>query len=230
MRAFIGASLRPARRPSAAPSLHGHYPASSVLWAAPTPAPLSPTSSGTPLIGFVAPSPPVGWLSHVVSLLGRRRVSPVPTTAFPSFHALYAAGFFGAALPSSSHLPWPSPGTTRLGSRLSPYRETLTTRQASLHVADRWFAPSQGGLDPALPTPGSPRTTAGCYEGVLVPPSARLSLASRRELPGRKLPPTMLRAELSGWGECRSGSAGVSPALVSGLDDRRGGQDARAPG
>jgi len=33
---------------------------SSLLWPPPTPAPLSPTSSGTPLIGFVAPSPPRG--------------------------------------------------------------------------------------------------------------------------------------------------------------------------
>src|SRR5713226_4566934 len=113
--------------------------------------------------------------------------------AVPPFHALYAAGFFGAALPSSSHLPWPSPGDTRLGSRLAPCGETLTTRQASLDVADRWFAPSYRGLDPALTTPGgSPRTTAGCYEGILAPPSTGLAPASRRELAGRKLPPLVV--------------------------------------
>ena len=33
---------------------------------------------------------------------------------------------------------------------------TLSTRQASLHAADRWLAPSQRGLDPALRRPGLP--------------------------------------------------------------------------
>src|SRR5439155_1735270 len=33
---------------------------------------------------------------------------------------------------------------------------TLSTRQASLHAADRWLAPSQGGLAPALRRPGLP--------------------------------------------------------------------------
>ena len=76
--------------------------------------------------------------SRGVSLLGRRRVSPVPSLAFSPFHALYAAGFFGAASPSASPLPWPSPTDTRLGSRLAPSRgENFTTRQASLHAADR---------------------------------------------------------------------------------------------
>lgn len=66
--------------------------------------------------------------SHGVSLLGRRRVSPVPLMALPPFHALYAAGFFGAASPSTSPLPWPSPSHPRLGSRLHPLRGKLLRR------------------------------------------------------------------------------------------------------
>src|SRR6266498_2882030 len=62
---------------------------------------------------------------RAASLLGRRRVSPVPTTTFPPFHAPYAAGFFGAASPSASPLPWPSPTLPGLGSRLVPYGVSL---------------------------------------------------------------------------------------------------------
>src|SRR3990172_3801982 len=84
------------------------------------PLPSRPLHGSSPLIGSDSPSPPLCWLSTGVSLLGRRRVSPVPTTAIPPFHALYATGFFGPASPSSSHLPWPSPTDTRLGSLLAP--------------------------------------------------------------------------------------------------------------
>src|SRR5215210_5924090 len=52
--------------------------------------------------------------------------------------------------PSSSPRPWPSPQQPRLGSRLVPCGWLFTTRQASLHAADRWVAPSKRGLDPAL--------------------------------------------------------------------------------
>src|SRR5262249_60348088 len=92
-----------------------------------------------------------------VSLLGRRRLSPVPTMAVPTFHALYAAGFFGAASPSASPLPWPSPRPSGLGSQLSPYGGGITTRQASLHAADCWLAPSLvEGLTPRFDAQVSP--------------------------------------------------------------------------
>ncbi len=91
--------------------------------------------------------PPSALVAHV---------SPVPTMAVPTFHALYAAGFFGVASPSASPLPWPSSEETGLGSQLLPYGSSLSTRQASLHAADRWLAPSQRGLDPALRRPGLP--------------------------------------------------------------------------
>ena len=59
-------------------------------------------------------------LHPLVSLLGQRRVSPVSTMAVSPFHALYAAGFIGVVVPSSSPLPWPSPSAPRLGSLLAP--------------------------------------------------------------------------------------------------------------
>jgi hypothetical protein len=103
-------------------------------------------------------------------------------TAVPPFHALYAAGFLGAASPSASPLPWPSPHSAGLGSRLPPFGDRVTTRQASLHVADWWFAPSLEKARPHASTPGSLRTPVGYYKGVLAPPSAGLAPASRHEL------------------------------------------------
>src|SRR5262245_6239700 len=120
-----------------------------------------------------------------VSLLGRRRVSPVPTMAVPTFHALYAAGFLGAAFPRSSPLPWPSSGHTRLGSQWAPCGDN------SLDAAG--FASCCGPLACTLPkrarprasAPRSLRTPAGYYKGDLVPPLAGLAPASHRELSGR---------------------------------------------
>src|SRR6266849_5052313 len=123
-----------------------------------------------------------------VSLLGRRRASPVSTTAVPTFHAPYAAGFFGAARPRSSPLPWPSSGYTRLGAQFAPH---------GAHSFDAaGFASCCGPLACTLPkrarprasTPRSPQTSAGCYKGDLVPPLAGLAPASHRELSGRDLP------------------------------------------
>lgn len=157
----------------------------------------------SPLIRSVSPNPPPCWLTTEVSLLGRRLASPVPTMAIPPFHAPYAAGFFGAASPSSSHLPWPSPMRNRLGSLLAPLGTPL--RRGRLR-----FMLRAGGLHTLLlrarsrvSTPRSPRTPAGCYKGGLVPPSAGLSPASHRELPGHdahQQPPPMAH-HLSNVGE-----------------------------
>ena len=105
--------------------------------------------------------------------------------AVPTFHALYAAGFFGAASPSSSPLPWPSSRPPGLGSQLAPCGVG--------NFGAAGFASCCGPLACTFPirkarprasTPRSPRTSAGCYEGALVPPSAGLPPASHRELPG----------------------------------------------
>ena len=82
---------------------------------------------GLPLIGSVTPG--------VTSRPGG--VSPVPKPTVPTFRSPYTGGFFGAALPSSSRLPWPSPKRARLGSLLTRSRgKTLTMRQDSLYVTD----------------------------------------------------------------------------------------------
>src|SRR5207249_8998431 len=118
-----------------------------------------------------------------VSLLGRRRASPVPTSALPPFHAPYAAGFFGAAPPSPSPLPWPSPLRSRLGSPLS-----RLSAGPSFDAAD--FASCYGPVSCTLPLRARPRasthrslrTPTGCYKGGLVPPLAGLPPASRCRL------------------------------------------------
>ena len=115
---------------------------SSVLWAAPTPAPLSPTSPGAPLIGFVAPSPPPRDGTPRVSLLGRRRVSPVPTTAVPPFHVPLRRRVLRGCI---SKLFTPSMAFAHAPEARLPVgllaEGIFSTRQASLHAADWWVAP-----------------------------------------------------------------------------------------
>src|SRR5712692_10248324 len=43
-------------------------------------------------------------------------------TAFPPFHVPYATGFFGAASPSASPLPWPSPPSCQARLPVGPLR------------------------------------------------------------------------------------------------------------
>src|SRR3979409_1694677 len=103
--------------------------------------------------------------------------------AVPTFHALYAAGFFEAASPSASPLPWPSPRLPGLGSQLAPVREWgITARQASLHAADRWLAPSLlEGSTPRFDAQVSPkrrRATTKVTRFLLWPDSHRLVIVS----------------------------------------------------
>src|SRR3954468_5819508 len=66
--------------------------------------------------------------------------------------------------PGSSPLPWPSPRRTGLGSPFPhPQVGTLTTRQTSLHAADRAVAPPQGLLTLRFAAGRFPPTTAACY-------------------------------------------------------------------
>jgi hypothetical protein len=57
----------------------------------------------------------------------------VPTSALSPFRALYAGGFFSAASPGASRLPWPSPNPAGLGSPLLPFRGK-PCRRGRLHV------------------------------------------------------------------------------------------------
>ena len=160
----------------------GHAPVAvavrSVRWTAPTPAPLAPPSRGDRLSGSALPGHRRGQPTG--ALLGWRRVSPVPMMAVPPFHALYAAGFLGAALPSSSPLPWPSPLPPGLGSPWPPCGGRFSTRQASLHAADRWLAPSRGGLDPAQRR----RAATKVAWPLLRPDLHRLVIVSFQDAPG----------------------------------------------
>ena len=61
-----------------------------------------------------------GWQARGHLMPVRRRISPVPYLAVQTFRSLYAGGFLGAATPSSSPRPWPSPSGNGLGSLLAP--------------------------------------------------------------------------------------------------------------
>lgn len=72
-------------------------------------------------------------LSLYLSVMGR--VSPVPNHTFHTYHFSYTEGFFRAAFPVSSHVPWFSPIYARLNFPLLSFRRPfLTIRQNSLNV------------------------------------------------------------------------------------------------
>jgi len=85
--------------------------------------------------------------------------------AVPPFHALYAAGFFGVASPSSSHLPWPSPTHTGLGSLLTPRGANVLDAAGFASCCGPAVCTLLARARPRASTPGSPRTPAGYYEG-----------------------------------------------------------------
>ncbi len=119
-----------------------------------------------------------------LSVLGRRRVSPFPTMAVPPFRALYATGFLGVAIPSSSPLPWPSPSAPRLGSLLAPCGVLIDDAAGFASCCGLVGCTLPRRARPCVSTPRSLRTPAGCYKGALVPPLAGLAPASHRELAG----------------------------------------------
>src|SRR5207248_11233827 len=101
-----------------------------------------------------------------VSLLGRRRVSPVPMMAVPTFHALYAAGFLGAACPRSSPRPWPSSGDTGLGSQLTPFGGETDDAAGFASCCGPLACTLPNRAPPRASPPGFPRTPPGVYTGV----------------------------------------------------------------
>src|SRR5262245_13291904 len=77
--------------------------------------------------------------------------------AVPTFHALYAAGFLGAASPSSSPLSWPSSVDPGLGSQLAPFGEVSYDAPGLASCCGPLAcAFPVGRLDPALRRPGLP--------------------------------------------------------------------------
>ncbi len=85
--------------------------------------------------------------------------------AVPPFHALYAAGFLGAASPSSSHLPWPSPRRPGLGSLLAPFGGKILDAAGFASCCGPAVCTLLTRARPRASTPRSPHTSAGCYEG-----------------------------------------------------------------
>ena len=71
-------------------------------------------------------------LSLYLSVMGR--VSPVPNHTFHTYHFPYTEGFFRAAFPVSSHVPWFSPIMPGLNFPLFSFETFLTIRQNSLYV------------------------------------------------------------------------------------------------
>lgn len=95
----------------------------------------------------------------------RGRVSLVPDTTFIACRSLYTGGFFRAAYPDSSHVPWPSPLHTRLGILLTLAGFKLTMRQDSLHVAACNVASPYWAFHRASPL-GSHHQVPASYEAV----------------------------------------------------------------
>ena len=90
---------------------------SPVLWPPPTSHPASPWTSLLQLI----PAITMG-VDHRPN-----ETSPVPSPTFTTSRSPYARGFFGAALPGSSHLPWPSLSLTSSAPSCSPFGANLST-------------------------------------------------------------------------------------------------------
>ena len=78
-----------------------------------------------------------GWhtCGHLTPV--RRRISPVPYSAVQAFRSPYAGGFLGAATPSSSPRPWPSPGFQGLGSLLTPRIPRAVLRRCRIRITLR---------------------------------------------------------------------------------------------
>ena len=95
---------------------------------------------------------------------GPRRISPVQRWAVWSFRSHYAGGFLGAAAPSSSHRPWPSPSRSGLGSRsFLPSQACLRRVHRLPHRTDRPLARRPRRLCHDASTLGSPLAPATSY-------------------------------------------------------------------
>src|SRR5215472_6720092 len=142
---------------------------------------------------------------------GPGRASPVPATAFRTFHAPYGGGFLGAALPGSSRLPWPSPWYSGLGSPLS------LSGWSYAAAGFAWMLRTARLLPPTrLSTLGFnarrfPLTSPACYQAPWRLPGAGLAPAGGDELTGYALSdhPAHLHPVLA---RVPSGHAVIAPA------------------
>ena len=146
---------------------------SSVLWPPPTSHPASPWTSLLQLIPAITMG--VGHRPN--------ETSPVPSPTFTTSCSPYAGGLFGAALPGSSHLPWPSLSLTSSVPPCSPLGANLSTLQAcpersrrdSLYVAGCGFAPLSQEVT-TLQHHRSPNSTGCLLRGCLTITASGLHL------------------------------------------------------
>ena len=104
--------------------------------------------------------------------------------ALPACRSPYAGGFFEAALPESSPLPWPSRSLKRSAPACSPCGANMSTLQDSLDGTDYWVAlPSQE--DTALHHPQSPGSSGGLLRGSLAITTTGLPPVSHQDLSRR---------------------------------------------
>jgi hypothetical protein len=104
--------------------------------------------------------------------------------ALPAFRSPYAGGFFEAAPPESSPLPWPSRSLKRSAPACSPCGVNMSTLQDSLDGTDYWVAlPSQE--DTALHHPQSPRSSGSLLRGSLAITTTGLPPVSHQDLSRR---------------------------------------------
>ena len=180
-----------------------------------------PLPGSSPVIGRPAPAP-------LRSRAGPGRASPVPVATFHTFHAPYAGRFFGVA----SRCFTPSMAfTLRDWARLLLFPAypagTLTTRQASLHAADRVVAPPTRAFDIGLRPGPFPVRAADLLPGLLAVTRTGLAPAGDDEHASRRLRSSRTVLRLQGALPQGWISSGRTPRGAGQRRDRRVHQSVR---
>ena len=141
----------------------------STIWPPPTSHPASSWISPLRLIPFVTMA------------VGHRpdEISPVPLSTFATSRSPYAGGFFTAAFPGSSPLPWPSLCVNSSAPSFSRFRANISALQDSLYVTGCCFAPLSQG-DTTLRHSQSPGCTGCLLRGLLSVTTTGLAPVSKR--------------------------------------------------
>ena len=113
-------------------------------------------------------------------------ISLVARMALPAFRSPYAGGFFEAACPESSPLPWPSRQMKRWAPSWSPCGANMSTLQDSLDGTDYEFA-LLSQEDTALHHTRSPKCSGSLLRGSLVITTTGLPPVSHQNLSRRTI-------------------------------------------
>jgi len=129
-----------------------------------------------------------------------REISLVALMAVPTFRSPYAEEFFGAALPDSSPLPWPSHWLKCSALLCSPLGAIMSTLQDSLYGTDCRFAPPSQ-RDTPLHHLQSPGSSGSLLRGSLAITTTGLSPVSHQNLSRRtsRLMARRFAPAESGW-------------------------------